>query len=110
MPVINIDAKTLKEKLKTNPENLEIIDVREPEEHRQVRVKGSKLIPMNELVSRIGEINWDKEVVFLCRSGARSAMIANLISAMGKNIENLAYGILECQQGDGEFLEGDLVD
>lgn len=105
MPVINIAAQDLRQKLKTNPESLEIIDVREPEEYKQVHVKGSKLIPMGELNDRIDEINWDKEVVFLCRSGARSAMMANLISAMGHEVENLAYGILECQQGTGEFLE-----
>jgi rhodanese-related sulfurtransferase len=51
---------------------------------------------MKELLSRVDEIDWEKEVVFICRSGARSRMIANIISSMDKNVNNLQYGIFDC--------------
>lgn len=100
--------------IKENPEKLEIIDVREPYEYEEMHIKGSKLIPMGELFGRMDEIDWAKEVVFICRSGSRSKMMASLaesrraslIGAQGKDIKNLRYGILECQEnGKGEFLE-----
>ena len=68
--IVNINARQLRNLLENEPEKVEIIDVREPEEYESVHIKGSKLIPMNELVRRIKEINWNKEVVFVCRSGS----------------------------------------
>jgi len=94
MPVKEINAKQFKELLK-NRENLELIDVRQPEEYAIARIKGSKLIPMRELRTRLGEIDWNKEVIFLCRSGNRSKLMAQLVSG-DKVIKNLQYGIYEC--------------
>ena len=106
MPVIDIQAKELREMLRNNRGNVEVIDVREKDEYKELHIKGSKLIPMGEILQRINEIDWTKEVVFICRSGARSKMMANIMSAEGKEIKNLRYGIFECQEnGGGEFLE-----
>lgn len=106
MPVQDIQAEDLRKMIKENPEKLEIIDVREPYEYEEMHIKGSKLIPMGELFGRMDEIDWAKEVVFICRSGSRSKMMASLLGAQGKDIKNLRYGILECQEnGKGEFLE-----
>jgi rhodanese-related sulfurtransferase len=57
-----------KEKFLNNRDNLEIIDVREEYEFDQIKIKGSKLIPMQSLQNHLNEINWDKEVIFICRS------------------------------------------
>lgn len=106
MPVLDIQAKDLREMLKTNPEKVEVIDVREDYEYEELHIKGSKLIPMGELFGRLNEIDWTKDVVFICRSGSRSKMMASLLGAQGKDIKNLRYGIFECQEnGGGEFLE-----
>lgn len=106
MSVIDIQAKDLREMLRNNQDKMEVIDVREDYEYEELHIKGSKLIPMGELAQRINEIDWTKEVVFICRSGARSKMMANMLSAEGKDIKNLKYGIFECQaDGKGEFLE-----
>jgi len=106
MPVIDIQAKDLREMLKSNREKVEVIDVREDYEYEELHIKGSKLIPMGELFQRLDEIDWTKEVVFICRSGSRSKMMASLLGAQGKDIKNLRYGIFECQEdGKGEFLE-----
>ncbi|KKS26190.1 MAG: Rhodanese domain protein [Parcubacteria group bacterium GW2011_GWC2_42_6] len=111
MPVENISAENLRKILRNKKAAVELIDVREPDEYQFMRIKGSKLIPMGELVSRLDEINWDKEVVFICRSGSRSALMADLAASLAKkNIKNLQYGIYECfKDGRGEFLEGEFL-
>lgn len=107
MAVKDIRAEDLRELIKSKKDKLEIIDVREPDEYAIIHIKGSKLIPLGELRSRINEIDWKKEVVFICRSGSRSAMAAYLAPA-GKDINNLEYGIYECfAKGKGENLEID---
>lgn len=79
-----------------NKENLEIIDVREPGEYNEVHIGGAKLIPMGEVQERLGSINWDKKVIFYCRSGARSRMVASMMSDHGQDINNLSGGIMSC--------------
>ncbi len=108
MEINNIDAKGLKELLK-NRENLELIDVRDKDEYDLVHIKGSKLMSMRDIVKRSEEIDWSKEVVFICRSGERSMMVANFLADSGKRISNLFGGILEYWKSgelDLEFLEG----
>lgn len=105
MGVKDIQAEELKELIKTKGKNLEIIDVREPFEYEEVHIKGSKSIPMGELLSHLNEIDWNKEVVFVCRSGNRSRLMSEIVAATGKEIKNLRFGILECDKEGGEFLE-----
>lgn len=108
MSVENIDAKELRDLIKNHEKEIEIVDIREPSETSIIKIKGSRLIPREELQSRINEIDWDKRVIFLCRSGARSKMVTDILSASGKNVTNLEYGIAECYfDGKGENLEID---
>lgn len=107
MAIEEIGAEELRSLLRERPEELEIIDVREEKEFNIVRIKGSKLIPMNDLPRRVAEIDWNREVVFVCRSGKRSQLIAGMASAGGADVKNLSFGIFECfKDGKGEFLEG----
>lgn len=88
---------------------IEIVDVRQPQEYATVHIRGSKLIPLDQFESRWSEIDWSKEVVFVCRSGARSRLTAQVASATGRDVANLRFGIFECyRDGRGEFLEGSL--
>lgn len=106
MAVENISAAQLRELITTKGENLELIDVRQEDEYDAIHVKNSKLIPMNELMERMDEIDWSKDVVFICRSGSRSGLMANMVSAQGKNVKNLSRGIYECYiSGHKEYLE-----
>ncbi len=108
MSIRDIRANDLRELIKNNNDKIEIIDVREPDEYDIIRIKGSKLIPMNKLQNRLHEIDWSKDVVFICRSGSRSKLMAYRIGAQGKEIKNLRYGIYECySDGKGENLEVD---
>ena len=105
MAIENIDAEDLRRLLRERPDDIEIIDVRSRKEYDEMHIRGSRLIPAEELSQRANEIAWQKEVVFVCRSGKRSRLTAELASAAGIPVKNLRLGILECMKGDGVFLE-----
>ncbi len=74
-----------------------LIDVRQPEEYSQGHLPGAKLIPLIELESRLVDLPPDMDIVFYCRSGARSRAAA-VMSIGGsvplKKIYNLMGGIM----------------
>lgn len=73
-----------------------ILDVRTPREYDQGRITNSKLIPIQELGTRLHEIEKYKngDVLVYCRSGNRSTVAAAIMAKNGfKKIYNLRYGI-----------------
>lgn len=51
------------------------LDVREPQEYKMFRIPDSTLIPMKETLSRIDELDPEKETIVICLSGDRSASV-----------------------------------
>jgi rhodanese-related sulfurtransferase len=88
-------------------DNLEIIDVREPEEYSNNHIKGAKLIPLGTIDVRLNDIDWNKQVIFVCRSGARSNMAMNVAAIAGHEAANLAGGMMDVESTSQmrEFLE-----
>jgi len=76
--------------------DLHIIDVREEAEHEVTRVEGVPLIPMSELLASIDDIPSDAPLAVLCRSGARSAQVADYLTANGEHgdVANIEGGII----------------
>lgn len=75
-----------------------LLDVREPWEVQaaSVRPQGFKLlpIPMNEVPSRIAELDADARIACLCHHGARSQHVAAFLERHGyENVANVAGGI-----------------
>ncbi len=63
-------------------DDIQIIDVREPNEYEIARLPGTKLIPLAQVVNRMAEIDPGRETVVHCKAGVRSAKaIAALVSA-----------------------------
>ncbi|MDN4094588.1 MULTISPECIES: rhodanese-like domain-containing protein [Bacillales] len=90
----DITPQEVKDKL-TTQKAVQLIDVRNQEEYSEGRIKGSKLIPLNELPNRLSEIEKDKEVIFICRSGNRSGKACEYLSNLGyDNLLNMAGGML----------------
>lgn len=56
-----------------DPDKLQLIDVREPDEHEAYNI-GGELIPLNEIVKQIDRVSRDKPVILYCRKGIRSAI------------------------------------
>jgi adenylyltransferase/sulfurtransferase len=88
-----LSVKELKRRIDAG-EDAYIIDVREPYEYQIAQI-GGKLIPQNDVPSRLAEIDRDREVIVQCRSGARSQRIAEFLKQAGyPRVVNLAGGIL----------------
>lgn len=68
-----------------------LLDVRTPGEWEDVHIDGSAHIPMDELMSRLDEV--DDQVICVCAVGARSARVAQFLNAQGKDAVNLDGGL-----------------
>jgi sulfur-carrier protein adenylyltransferase/sulfurtransferase len=76
-----------------------LLDIREPHEIEICTIKHehSGHIPMQQVPSRVQELDAyrDKDLVVYCRSGGRSANVANFLRAQGfKSVINLTGGVL----------------
>jgi rhodanese-related sulfurtransferase len=70
-----------------------IVDVREPDEWRCGHIDGAHHIPLRDLMARVGEVPADREVVVVCRVGARSAQAVAWLNAQGRETVNLGGGM-----------------
>jgi rhodanese-related sulfurtransferase len=75
-----------------------VLDVREPWEVQtaSVRPQGFKLlpIPINEVASRVAELDLNARIACLCHHGARSQHVAAFLVRHGyQNVANVAGGI-----------------
>ncbi len=72
-----------------------VLDVRNPPEVAICRLEGSTVIPLPELMERVGELDSGRDIVVHCKSGARSAeAIRRLRGAGFGKLRNLKGGIL----------------
>ncbi|QVL35019.1 rhodanese-like domain-containing protein [Telmatocola sphagniphila] len=79
-----------------NGENLYLVDVRQPWENEHCRIANSVLIPLNELIEHMGEIDPPEgaKIVVYCHHGIRSLTGATLIQQAGfQNVASLSGGI-----------------
>lgn len=74
-------------------EQVQVLDVREPEEWHAGRIPGAQWIRMDELSERIGELDPDRPVVTVCRSGGRSGKMAEFLTERGYRAGNLDGGM-----------------
>ena len=85
-------ATELKQRLDRG-DKIEVIDVREPWEQQTASI-GAKLIPINDLPQRMGEIDREQEIVVHCKGGGRSQRAAEFLAQSGyTKVSNLAGGI-----------------
>ncbi|MEN0059261.1 MAG: rhodanese-like domain-containing protein [Bdellovibrio sp.] len=74
-----------------------LIDVREPEEFvgELGHIAGAQLIPLNTLPEQLSTLPQDQAVVFICRSGNRSAKAAAFALMNGwSQVYNLQGGMI----------------
>jgi len=89
-----ISATELKSRMDAG-EDVQLIDVRNPNEYEFARIPTAKLIPMGELMSRLDELDPSREAVIHCHSGGRSARVIDALERSGYEgkLTNLAGGI-----------------
>jgi len=71
-----------------------ILDVRGPNEYQICHIKGSKLIPLGDLPSRVNELDTADEIIVHCHHGVRSLRATTFLRNMGfKKVKSLKGGI-----------------
>jgi rhodanese-related sulfurtransferase len=91
---------------------IQLIDVRQPEEHAAGRIPGSRLVELAQLSDKAHTIDPDRPVVFYCRSGARSAMATEAFLRAGFEAHNMTGGLLDWEaaglplEPDGGYVAG----
>jgi len=72
-----------------------LLDVRTPEEYRQARLRGARLIPLGELGKRMNEIPRDRPLLVYCAVGARSVSAAGFLASRGfREVYQMSDGIV----------------
>ena len=89
----NIGPNELGDMIKAGSDFL-LLDVRTPQEHAAQAIKGSYLLPLQELGYRVSELPRDKEIIVYCRVGNRSAYACSYLSQLGYKVKNLEGGIM----------------
>jgi rhodanese-related sulfurtransferase len=74
---------------------VELIDVREPDEYEAGRIAGARLIPLAQLPSEVAELDRERPIVFYCRTGSRSGMATDAFRGAGFDAHNMAGGLLD---------------
>ena len=88
---LQINAGELKQCLN----QVQLVDVRQPEEFEESRIDGCKLIPLGELMDRASEeLSTKQDIVVYCARGMRSLEAALILRSMGfPNTRSLEGGI-----------------
>ena len=89
-----ISATDLKRRMDAG-EDIQLIDVRQPEEWAFAKIEGAKLIPLGEILNRMSEIDENRETVLHCKAGMRSANAVQALQRAGfkGDLKNLKGGI-----------------
>ncbi len=84
-----------------------LLDVRTPEEYGRNRIEGGRLIPIDQVVARQGEIPADRPILVYCAVGSRSSQVADYLAARRKQpVYNLFGGIWAWQLRGFPVLQG----
>jgi rhodanese-related sulfurtransferase len=75
--------------------DIQLIDVRQPEEHEAGRIAGDRFIELSQLSAEVDTIDLDRPVVFYCRSGSRSGMATEAFRGAGFDAHNMLGGLQE---------------
>jgi hydroxyacylglutathione hydrolase len=88
--VAQIDPQSLE---KHTDGDIQVIDVRSPEEWRRGHLPGAIHIPLALLPDRIGELDASVPIVMQCQGGGRSSIATSLLQSHGlADVSNLAGG------------------
>ena len=97
--VKEIDAVELATWVNEKHANMRVIDVRGMGEIASGTVAGAVAVPLHTLPVRISEFSREEKLVFICRSGARSAQACMFLQQQGyENVYNLRGGMMGWMQ------------
>ena len=96
IPTITVEE--LASRLAEGRENLQLVDVREPQEVQLARIEGFEVFPLSQHEEWSGQIHSkldaEKETLVLCHHGMRSAQMCQWLMQQGfSNVKNIVGGI-----------------
>ncbi len=93
MAIKQFTALALKQRIEA-ADTLVLLDVREPFEFNYAHIPGSRLMPLQQLPSRLIELDAEQEFVVICHHGIRSMQAAHFLLRSGfQRVGNLQSGI-----------------
>lgn len=99
MPQLNSEATIDVQSLsRFTDSTLRLIDVRSSSEFAAGHIPAAVNIPMDEIESRIADLNPQSRIVLVCQSGKRAAMTRDLLADHMKNLTVLTGGTSAWQQ------------
>jgi rhodanese-related sulfurtransferase len=97
-----VDVERAQELLK---DGAVLVDVRTGQEYRAGHAPAARHIPLDTLGTRQRELSKDRQIVTVCRSGARSARAAKQLADAGFRVASLRGGMTAWQRA-GERVVG----
>ncbi len=91
--MLTLAPKELSSLLQSSPEKFDLIDVRGTGEYAEVHIPLARNIPLHILPMRMNEVDKTKQVIFICRSGARSGQACSIAEKNGIKAYNLSGGM-----------------
>jgi rhodanese-related sulfurtransferase len=99
-----ISAQTLKEKMSDDIGDEILLDVREPYEHKNMRIPLAENIPYGEISDAIERLKSIGTVYVHCTTGGRSARVCQVLEQHGVNVVNVEGGIESWREAGFEVL------
>ncbi|CAB4323009.1 MAG: rhodanese-like domain-containing protein [Actinobacteria bacterium] len=88
-------------------ETAHLIDVREPDEYAEARVRGAILIPLATIPDSLDDIPKDRTVHVICAAGGRSARAVEFLRSNGIDAVNIAGGTMAWVNSGADYASGD---
>ena len=87
----SIDTETFKKVVKSSPDSIYLVDVRDPDEFASGSFKTAVNIPVDTLEEKIRTLPTDKPIVFVCGTGARSGESFYMVQDLRPEMKNVYY-------------------
>jgi rhodanese-related sulfurtransferase len=88
-------------------QDIQVLDVREDDEWTAGRIDGAAHIPLGELERRVDELDRNRPVVTVCRSGGRAGKAAEFLRGAGLNAEVMDGGMTQWAEDKLPFTTPD---
>jgi rhodanese-related sulfurtransferase len=92
--VPTIDPTEADRRLREDPVQPILVDVRELDEFQTVRAPDAALLPTSAFLEHIGDLPVDRPLLVICHSGSRSAAVTAYLVRSGRtDVANVAGGM-----------------
>jgi sulfur-carrier protein adenylyltransferase/sulfurtransferase len=100
-----ISAVELQAQLRETPAGWQLVDVREPYEYAAGHIDGAQNIPLGQLAAALASFSNTRTLVFICRSGGRSAQACSWARSQSfDQVLNLQGGMVAWQHSVDETM------